>query len=114
MGVAPVAGWVLPLAGGACIAVAAARLGNPIIPIGTAEVLIAAVLGAILRSGSLRTGVLLVVPAAAYELVARSEQPGDALGTVVLFAAFALFNSLFAGAGAAWADDLGRRRQAGD
>jgi len=68
-------------------------------------------LGAGLRSAPFRIGLLLVAPAAVYLLLIRSEPLPSPVWTVVLFAGFALFNGLFAGAGAQWATDISSRRR---
>lgn len=109
--ITPAVAWAAPLVGGVALAVAAAQLDNPLIPVGTAEVLTAFVLGAILRSAPFRIGALLVLPAAAYVLLARADDLSGWLSTFVLFVVFALFNGLSAGGGADWAAGIGRRRR---
>lgn len=102
--------WIGPLLAGIAFTVVAAALGNPLIPIGTAEVLTAFLLGALMRSAPFRIGILLVIPTATY-LLLRSDSWASAIRTALLFTLFALFNGLAGGGGAEWATEMGRRRR---
>lgn len=105
------ADWAVPLAAGTALTAVAAEAGNPIVPVGTAEVAAALLLGALLRSAPFRIGLLLVVPPVVYLVVAKPESWRSPLLTLAVFAAFALFDGLAAGAGAMWANDVGEWRR---
>lgn len=107
----PFVHWLVPLLAGIAATAAAARLDNPLIPIGSAEVFLAFGLGALLRSAPFRIGVLLVFPAMAYMLIVHSRSWHGVVGTVLFSTLFALFNGLFACAGAQWATEIRLRRR---
>ncbi len=104
-----IARWVIPLVCGVLVVLVAARLGNRLIVVGTGELFTALALGALLRSNPWRTGLLLVAPAAAYHLLVEADSVRQIAISLALFLAFGLFNGAAAGAGAAWASEIGSR-----
>lgn len=100
-----------PLVGGGVLTVVATGLGNPIIPVGTAELVLAFALGAVFRKAPLRIGALITLPPAATVVISRFAVGSGTILTLVVFSCFALFNGLAAGAGLTWAEGLRRWRR---